>query len=150
MPVIEHEVEIRAPRQTVFSLMTRVEEFARYSEAIETITRVKDNRYRWKVRAAGIPLCFDVEVTESVPPERFSWRSVSGVPSRGTYRLTAVEDGTRIHLYLEYDLENALIEEAVRKVAKPLMRRLSREIVGNVEARLQSLSRAPNQADENG
>ncbi|OOG22713.1 cyclase [Thioalkalivibrio denitrificans] len=141
MAVIEHEVEIRASRQAVFSLVSRVEEFVHYSEAIETITRVNDNRYRWTVRAAGIPLSFDVEITESVPPERFSWRSITGVPNRGTYHLIPVDGGTRIHLHLEYDLNNALVEEAVRKAGKPLIRRLSREIIENVEARLRSGAR---------
>ena len=148
MAVIEHEVEIRASRQAVFSLVSRVEEFVHYSEAIETITRVDDNRYRWTVRAAGIPLSFDVEITESVPPERFSWRSVTGVHNRGTYRLTPVDGGTRIHLYLEYDLDNAFIEEAVRKAGKPLIRRLSREIIRNVETRLGSFPGASDQGSE--
>jgi uncharacterized membrane protein len=144
MAVIEHEAKIRASRRDVFSLVSRVEEFVHYSEVIETITRVKDNRYRWTVRIAGMPLSFDVEITESVPPERFSWRSVTGVPNRGTYRLTPVDGGTRIRLCVEYDLENTLIEEAVRKAAKPLIRRLSREIIGNLEARLQPPCRGTN------
>jgi uncharacterized membrane protein len=148
MPVIEHEVTIRAPRETVFSLVSRVEEFVHYSRVIETITRVEGSRYRWEVRAAGIPLSFDVEVTESVPPERFSWRSVTGVSNRGTYRLTPVDGGTRIHLCLEYDLKNALIEEAVRKAGNPLIRRLSREIIRNVEARLRSLPREQGQGSD--
>jgi uncharacterized membrane protein len=148
MAVIEHVGKIRASRQAVFSLVSRVEEFVHYSEAIETITRMEENRYRWTVRVAGIPLGFDVEITESVPPERFSWRSITGVPNRGTYRLTPLKDGTRVHLYLEYDLENTVLEEAVRNAAEPLIHRLSREIIGNVEARLQSVSRGTNQVAE--
>jgi uncharacterized membrane protein len=148
MAVIEHEVEIRASPPAVFSLVSRVEEFVHYSEAIETITRVDDNRYRWTVRAAGIPLSFDVEITESVPPERFAWRSVTGVRNRGTYRLIPVDGGTRIHLYLEYDLENALIEEAVRKAGKPLISQLSREIIRNVETRLRSFPMDADQGSE--
>jgi uncharacterized membrane protein len=144
MAVIEHEVDIRASRRAVFSLVSHVEEFVHYSEAIETITRVRDNRYRWTVRIAGMPLSFDVEITESVPPDRFSWRSVTGVPNRGTYRLTPIEGGTRIHLCLEYNLKNTLIEEVVRKAAKPFIRRLSREIIGNLEARLQPPCRGTN------
>jgi uncharacterized membrane protein len=149
MPVIEHIVKIHAPRQAVFALVSRVEEFVRYSDAIETITPLDGGRYRWVVRAAGIPLSFDVEITESVPPERFSWRSVTGIPSRGTYHLTPVDGGTRIHLYLEYELDNALLADAVRRVGKHLIRRLGREIIGNVEAHLQSAPpRLENERDD--
>jgi uncharacterized membrane protein len=138
MPVIEHEVEIEASPETVFGLVSRVEEFARYCDAIETIVRLGDNRYRWRVRAAGLPLYFDVEITESVPPERFAWRSLSGVSNRGCYRLTPIDGGTRVSLRLEYSLKNRWVEAVVGKAAKPLVRRLSREIIGNVEAQLGS------------
>ena len=139
MPVIEHAVMIRASPQAVFSLVSRVEDFVRYSDAIKSITPLDNDRYRWVVRAAGIPLCFDVQITESIPPERSSWRSVTGIPNRGTYDLTPVEGGTRIHLYLQYDLENALLAEVVRQAGMLLIRRLAREIVRNVEAHLQSM-----------
>ncbi len=138
MPVIEHEAEIEASQETVFGLVSRVEEFALYSDAIETIEHLGDGRYRWRIRVAGLPLSFDVEITESVPPERFAWRSVTGVPNRGCYRLTPVERGTRISLTLEYSLQNPLVEKAVNAAANPLLRRLSRDIIPRIEARLQS------------
>lgn len=137
MPTIEHKAHIRAARPAVFALITRVEEFVQYSEAIENIARVGEARYRWIVRIAGIPLSFDVEITESDAPERFSWRSITGVHNRGTYHLTPTEDGTDIHLRLEYELDNPLIEETVRQAAKPLIQTLSHEIIDNVEAQLQ-------------
>ncbi len=137
MPTIEHQAHIRAARADVFALITRVEDFVHYSEAIETITRVGEARYRWVVRIAGIPLNFDVEITESDPPERFSWQSLAGVQNHGTYHLTPVKDGTTIHLRLEYELDNPVLEETVRQAAKPLIQTLSREIIGNVEAELQ-------------
>jgi len=141
MPTIEHQAHIRADRPDVFALITRVEEFVHYSEAIETIARVGEGRYRWVVRIAGIPLNFDVEITESEPPERFSWQSLTGVQNRGTYYLTPARDGTTIHLRLEYELDNPLLEETVRQAAKPLIQTLSREIIDNVEAKLQKSPR---------
>jgi len=138
MPVIEHEAEIEASQEAVFGFVSRVEEFALYSDAIETIERLGDGRYLWQIRVAGLPLSFDVEITESVPPERFAWRSVTGVPNRGTYRLTPVDRGTRVNLTLEYSLQNHLIEKTVNAAAKPLLRKLSRDIISKLEAQLQS------------
>ena len=141
MPVIEHDAEIEASREAVFALVSRVEAFAAYSDAIDTIERLSDNRYRWRVRVAGVPLDFEVEITESVPPERFAWRSVAGVPNRGEYRLTPTAGGTHIHLTLEYSLENRLLDETVRPAAAPLLHKLGRDIIGRVEAQLKAPTR---------
>ncbi len=54
MSVIHHEVGIGAAPEAVFELMARVKAFAAYSEAIESITRVRPDRYRWHVRVAGV------------------------------------------------------------------------------------------------
>lgn len=66
-----------------------------------------------------------------------SWQSLTGVQNRGTYHLTPAQNGTTIHLRLEYELDNPLLEETVRQAAKPLIQTLSREIIDNVEAELQ-------------
>ncbi|WP_416139800.1 SRPBCC family protein [Halomonas sp. HK25] len=138
MPVIEHEAEIAASQEEVFALIGRVETFADYSDAIDTIVRLGERRYRWRLRVAGLPLSFEVEITEFTPPERFAWRSVGGVPNHGCYRLTPIEGGTRIHLTLAYSLPSRAIEKSVNLAAKPLLRKLSRDIIGRVEAQLQS------------
>jgi uncharacterized membrane protein len=143
MPVIEHEAKIKAGQEAVFALVSQVEAFADYSDAIDTIDRLGERRYRWQVRVAGLPLRFDVEITESVPPERFAWRSVSGVPNRGCYRLTPTEGGTRIQLTLEYHLHNRLLEKTVKLAAKPLLRKLSRDIIPKVEAQLNAPRQDP-------
>ncbi len=67
MSVIRHEMEIDASPEAVFELMARMEAFAACSEAIESITRVGPDRYRWCVRVAEVPLVFDVEVLVPVP-----------------------------------------------------------------------------------
>ncbi len=138
MPVIEHEVVIQAAPEAVFALISRVEDFALYSDSVEAVTPLGEDRYRWHVRAAGLSLSFEVEVIECTPHERLAWRSITGVHNRGTYQLTAVEGGTRITLTLEYSLKSRLMEKAVNKAAKPMVHRLSNEIIRRVEARLKS------------
>lgn len=142
MPVIEHEAEIAARRDAVFALVSQVETFADYSEVIDTIERLGERRYRWRVRIAGLRLTFDVEITELDPPHRFAWRSRDGVPNRGEYRLTPTPGGTRIHLWLEYHLASRLAEQAVQPAAKPLLHQLSRDIIRKVEKTLHAAPRA--------
>lgn len=136
MAIIEHHAEIAATPEEVFALIGRVERFADYSDAIDTIVRLGEGRYRWQVRVAGLPLTFDIEITEFVPPERFAWRSLSGVPNRGSYRLTPTPGGTRIHLTLDFRLQPPALERAVRLAARPLLNRLSQDIIERVEHRL--------------
>ncbi|PMR72173.1 SRPBCC family protein [Halomonas heilongjiangensis] len=146
MPIIEHHAEIAASPREVFALVGRVEAFADYSDAIDTIVRLGERRYRWRVRVAGVPLEFDVEITEFLPPERFAWRSVSGVPNQGEYRLTPIEGGTRIHLTLEYSLQPPPLEKAVNLAAKPLLHKLGRDIIARVEAQLKAQRTGPPKA----
>jgi uncharacterized membrane protein len=136
VPVIEHEVQIDATPEAVFALISRVEDFALYSDSVEAVTPLGEDRYRWQVRALGMSLSFEVEVTECTPHERLAWRSVTGVKNHGSYRLTPVEGGTRLTLSLEYSLKNRLVEKAVTKAARPLVHKLSAEIVGKVRERL--------------
>lgn len=138
MPIIEHEVEIAAAPEAVFALISRVEDFALYSDSVESVTPLGEDRYRWQVRALGMAMSFEVEVTECVPHERLTWRSVTGVKNQGSYRLSAVEGGTRITLCLEYSLNSRLMEKVVNKAATPLVRKMSDEIVGRVQARLKN------------
>lgn len=136
MPVIEHTTDIKASRAAVFSQVNCVETFAAYSEAIETIECLGHDRYVWRLRVAGVPLRFDVEITQSTPPERFAWRSVSGVSCHGCFHLQPIEGGTRIHLTLAYHLDNRLLEDTVNLAAAPLLRRLSRDIIRQLERQL--------------
>jgi uncharacterized protein YndB with AHSA1/START domain len=78
LPVIEHEVEIEAAPEAVFALISRVEDFALYSDSVESVTPLGNDRYRWQVRAVGMSLSFEVEVTEVYAPRTselaFSYR----------------------------------------------------------------------------
>ena len=52
------------------------------------------------------------------------------------YRLTPVAEGTEVALTLTYALRSRLVEKAVNRAAKPLVGRVSRQILERVEARL--------------
>ena len=79
---------------------------------------------------------FDVEVTDIDPPTVLAWESLEGVKNQGRYQLRAVPEGTEVSLTLSYDIRNRLMEKAVNKAAKPLVGKVSRQILERVEARL--------------
>lgn len=136
MATIEHSAILNAPPERVFALLERVEDFADYSDMIEKIEPLGDRRYRWHVHAVGMDWSFDVAITEQRAPEVLAWESVEGVYNQGCYRLRPVAEGTEVTLTLSYTLRNRLIEKAVNKAAKPLVNKVSGQILERVQARL--------------
>ncbi len=138
MATIEHSEIINAQPERVFELLSRVEDFADYSDLIRSIDTLGDNRYRWHVHAVGMDWSFDVAVTEIKPPYVLAWESLEGVKNQGRYQLREVPEGTEVSLTLSYEIRNRLVEKAVNRAAKPLVGKVSRQILERVEARLNS------------
>ncbi|MCE8031312.1 cyclase [Halomonas daqingensis] len=136
MATIEHSAILQAPPERVFALLERVEDFVDYSDLIKRIEPLGGQRYRWHVHAVGMDWTFDVAITENRPPEVLAWQSVEGVHNEGCYRLSPVEAGTEVSFTLTYTLRNRLVEKAVTKAAKPLVSKVSRQILERVEERL--------------
>ena len=136
MATIQHSEIIKAPPERVFDLLRRVEDFADYSDLIKSIDTLGNNRYRWHVRAVGVDWSFDVAVTDITPPYVLAWESLEGVKNQGRYQLREVPEGTEVSLTLSYDIRNRLMEKAVNRAAKPLVGKVSRQILERVEARL--------------
>lgn len=136
MATIEHSAILKASPERVFALLERVEDFADYSDLIQAIEPLGSDRYRWHVHAVGMDWTFDVEITEARAPELLAWESLSGVHNQGCYRLRSVPEGTEVALTLTYVIRNRLLEKAVNRAAKPLVSKVSRQILERVEARL--------------
>ncbi|MEA2120129.1 SRPBCC family protein [Halovibrio sp. HP20-50] len=140
MAIIEHSEIVKASPERVFELLRRVEDFADYSDLIRSIDTLGENRYRWHVRAVGMDWAFDVMVTEIQPPHVLAWESLDGVKNQGRYRLREVAEGTEVALTLSYEIRNRLMEKAVNRAARPLVGKVSRQILERVEARLNTQS----------
>ncbi|MCG6659664.1 cyclase [Halomonas campisalis] len=136
MATIEHSAILKAPPERVFALLERVEDFVDYSDLIREIEPLGGDRYRWHVHAVGMDWTFDVEITECQAPELLAWESLEGVHNQGCYRLTPVDGGTKVAFTLTYVIRNRLVEKAVTRAAKPLVNKVSREILERVQARL--------------
>lgn len=136
MATIEHSEIVSAEPQRIFALLRRVEDFADYSDLIERIEPLGDDRYRWHVHALKMDWTFDVEVVEESAPTTLAWASLSGVKNQGRYQLERVPEGTRVMLTLSYEIGNRLMEKAVNRAATPLVSKVSRQILERVEARL--------------
>lgn len=136
MATIEHSEVVSAEPEQVFALLRRIEDFADYSDLIECIEPLGDERYRWHVHALKMDWVFDVKVVEEIAPTTLSWVSLSGVKNQGRYCLKSVPGGTEVALTLSYEIGSRLMEKAVNRAATPLVGKVSRQILARVEARL--------------
>lgn len=137
MPLIYETVEIKAPPEEVFDLISKVTDFEFYAGLIKEVRLLSGSTYRWTVGVGGVKLDWDAKITESKRPERFAWRSIRGIENRGEYELQATPEGTRVAFSMEYCLPNSLLEVVVAPLAEPLIRRASAEILSAVRAKLE-------------
>jgi carbon monoxide dehydrogenase subunit G len=56
MPVVQHTVEIKADPEAVFDLIGDVENFTRFTSAIDSIEPIEGDAYHWVVHVAGMVL----------------------------------------------------------------------------------------------
>jgi uncharacterized membrane protein len=136
MATIEHSAILKASPERVFALLERVEDFTDYSDLVQAIEPLGNEKYRWHVHAIGMDWTFDVVITESRSPQVLAWESLDGVHNQGCYRLKRVAEGTEVTLTLTYEIRNRLVEKAVNRAVRPLVGRVSRQILERVEARL--------------
>lgn len=137
VPGIKHTVEIKAAPESVYDLITQVEDFCLYSKLIKSIKAIKPYTYHWTARVAGVTLDWDAVVTEDVRPRRFAWQSTSGFTNSGCYTLKPSETGTVVSFEMEYHLSSSILEKATLPFTSPFFQKVTNEILTHVKERLE-------------
>jgi uncharacterized membrane protein len=101
---IDKTVDVDAPLRAVYNQWTQFEDFPRFMTGVTDVRQLDPTHVRWHVEVWGRDEAWDAEVTEQVPDERISWKSVSGPANAGTVRFEAVEPQlTRVRLTMAYE-----------------------------------------------
>ena len=99
-------VEVEAPIAKVFAYWKNFENFPAMFSDVEKVI-VEGNRSHWVVTGpAGKSVEWDAEITEDVPNERISWRSVgeNQVNTSGVVRFDEASPGrTKVTVALSYE-----------------------------------------------
>jgi uncharacterized membrane protein len=105
MERIEKSVEVKAPVKAVYNQWTQFEEFPRFMAGVKEVKQLDDTHVHWHAEIWGKDKEWDAEITEQVPDQRISWRSISGdAPNAGSVRFEPVgPDRTRVNLTMEYE-----------------------------------------------
>ncbi|MBI5232748.1 MAG: SRPBCC family protein [Deltaproteobacteria bacterium] len=103
MAVVKKEMEIAASAYQVFDLISRVEEFARYSRHIKEIRKTGPRTYLWRVEFLGIPFEWTADVKEYERPSVFAWQSTEGIYNSGRYTIAPLDGRTLVTFEMEFN-----------------------------------------------
>jgi uncharacterized membrane protein len=78
MTEARHTVTIEAPIAAVYQQWLDVESFPAFVPAVQEVTTSADVYSHWTLSIGGITREFDAEITEQLPEERVSWRTITG------------------------------------------------------------------------
>jgi uncharacterized membrane protein len=106
MASVEQTIEINLPVRTVYNQWTQFEEFPAFMEGVKEVRQLDDAHLHWCAEIAGKDVEWDAEITEQIPDQRISWRSLDGKPNAGVVSFHKLNDGsTRVMLQMDYDPE---------------------------------------------
>jgi uncharacterized membrane protein len=110
MERIEKVVEVDCPVRTVYNQWTQFEEFPRFMDGVKGVTQIDDTHVHWHAEIWGKDKEWDAEITEQVPDERISWKSISGdAPNAGTVRFQPLgPNRTMVRLVMAYEPQGAV------------------------------------------
>jgi uncharacterized membrane protein len=109
MERVEKTIEVRRPVRTVYNQWTQFEDFPRFMAGVKEVRQIDDTHVHWHAEIWGKDKEWDAEITEQVPDERISWKSVSGAENAGTVRFEPLgPDRTRVRLVMAYEPEGAV------------------------------------------
>jgi uncharacterized membrane protein len=142
MPALRSTVLIRAEPAAVFDLISRVEEFSRYSDMIEAVRMIGPDTYRWTTGIAGVALEWDSIITEAKPAARLAWRSIRGVENCGAFSLSPVAAGTRVDFTMSYHLRSRIMEKLLEGTIAAIGENVADDILVRIRRQLETAGRA--------
>lgn len=101
---IDGSIEIDVPAREAYAAWTRIEEFPRFIDSVESVDRIDEKRSCWRVNFGFRKQEWVAEITEVIPDKRRAWRTLEGSSNAGMVNFHQVEeDRTLMTLHLEYE-----------------------------------------------
>ena len=118
---VRRSVTIARPAAELYGYWRQLENLPRFMRHLEDVRQLDDRRSHWVATAPfGTTVEWDAEITDDVPEDRISWRSVDGSSVRhaGTVRFKDApgDRGTEVHVELTYEPPAGPIGVALAKL----------------------------------
>ena len=101
---IDGSIEIDVSAAATYEYWTRMEDFPRFIDAIESVERIDERRSVWRVNFGFRKQEWTAEITEIIPDKRRAWHSLDGAPNAGMVNFHQTsDDRTLMTLHLDYE-----------------------------------------------
>jgi uncharacterized membrane protein len=114
-------ITVRRSREDVYGFWRDFHNLPRFMAHLEAVEPAPNGRSHWKASGpAGRSVEWDAEILRDEPGEEIAWHSLPGsdVDNSGSVRFTQApgDQGTEIHLHLQYDPPGGKLGEVVAKL----------------------------------
>jgi uncharacterized membrane protein len=122
MSKVEWSIDIGAPIKEVFEYVATHSNTTKYIANLKEFepTSSKEygvgSRFRWEVTIKGLRVRSEFVVTEFVPHERMTAKTISGFRGASRWSFRPVENGTRATLSTYYEAPGALLGALVGRI----------------------------------
>jgi uncharacterized membrane protein len=141
---VEQKLLIEAPRATIWEVISdgkRYRDFMADAELWEVVgDRASGLGARWaiRLRVGSAPVGGLVEITEFDEPKNLAFNAITGVATRGRWRLRERRPGlTEVELRLSYQSPGGLLGLVADRVSGPLVGRILKRSLRNLRDMLE-------------
>jgi uncharacterized membrane protein len=104
---LQKTITVQAPLEEVYRFWSHIENFPRFMQHVQEVTRIDDKQSHWTVLGpAGKTFEWTAEITAQEENRIFCWRTLPGstIQNEGVVRFQSTDDGgTRLDIRLSYN-----------------------------------------------
>ncbi len=143
MGMVQESIEVDVELSVAYRQWTRFEDFPRFMEGVEEVTRIDGSRNHWKTRVAGVSREFDTEIVDQRPDRKIAWHTIGGeVRQMGVVTFDALDDHrTAVRLAIDFE------PTGVAEKAADLIGVIDRRVKGDLR-RFKSFVEQPGTTDD--
>jgi uncharacterized membrane protein len=113
----DESIEVQAPISEVYRRWSDFGRFPEFMDSVQEVRPLGGGRYHWVARMLGGKHEWDAEVTDQQENHHISWRSINGIPNKGTVTLQPLPNNrTKVDLRLEYTPPGGVIGQQLDKL----------------------------------
>lgn len=127
MSMVQQAIEVSAPLHTVYEQLSTFENYPRFMQGVEQVTRLGNDQTHWVMDMEGHHREFDATITERKLDERVSWSTVDGPLVAETLTLRPLGE-TRTQVIAQLEADIAFLLPSDRHGQETLTRRLKSDL----------------------